>query len=141
MSLEQLVVVLNVEGFRAIDTSHVQTFARMAANILSVPIASHEPIVGEKSTETASGVHASTYEKVRKGGNWPPIYFAYDPKDVGLTAQVRIGPVSGLANVYAYCQELGIRGITEEKARELLDLAKENWSLLSADEVRKIIGR
>lgn len=141
VSLEKLLVVLNLQGFRDVDTSHIQAFARMAADILSVPIVSHEPIVGEKSPETASGVHASTYEKVRKGENLPPIYFAYDPRDVGLTAKVRIGPVSGLANVYAYCAELGIRDVTEEKAREVLDLAKKNWSLLSADEVRNVIGR
>jgi len=141
VELEQLLVVLNLQGFRDVKTSQIQAFAKMAANILSLPIGSHESIVGEKSTETASGVHASTYEKVRKGGNIAHIYFPYNPEDVGLKPRVRVGPLSGLANVYAYCAELGIRDVTEEKAREILDIAKKNWGLLSEEDIKNVLGR
>lgn len=141
VELEQLLVVLNLQGLREVDTPQMQKFAKMAAEILSVPILSHEAIVGERSTETASGVHASTYEKVRQGENLPPIYFPYRPEDVGLIPHVRIGPMSGLSNVYAYCEEIGIKNISEERAMEILDVAKNNWGLLSEAEVKGILGR
>lgn len=141
VDLERLLVVLNLQGFRDVDTRHIQQFAKMAADLLLVPIDPHEPIIGEKSTETASGVHASTYEKVRKGEGIPPIYFPYNPEDVGLKPSVRVGPLSGLSNVYAYCEALGINDVTEERALEILNLAKEKWGLLPEHVVRNIVGR
>lgn len=142
VKLEELLVVLNLKGLRGIDGSHIQEFTKMAADILAVPIATHEPIVGQKSAETASGVHASTYKKDRQGGNdHPDIYFPFHPGDYGLEPSVRVGPLSGLANVYAFCEELGIKGITEEKAREVLEAAKTEWRLLSEQDVRSIVGR
>lgn len=139
--LEELLVVLDIKGLRKIDGSHIQEFAQMAADILGLPIAPHEPIVGQRSTETASGVHASTYEKVRKGENLPDIYFPFHPEDYGLRPLVKVGPLSGLANVYALCERLGIKDVTEERARELLDIAKNEWRLLSEQDIRSIIGR
>jgi 2-isopropylmalate synthase len=139
--LEELLVVLDVKGLRKINGSRIQEFTKMAADILNLPMASHEPIVGQRSTETASGVHASTYEKVRKKEGFPDIYFPFSPKDYGLMPLVRVGPLSGLANVYAVCEKLGIRGITEERALEVLGVAKEEWRLLSDQDVKDIIGR
>lgn len=141
VKLEELLVVLNIKGLREIDGVRIQEFARMAADILNIPIGSHEPIVGQRSTETASGVHASTYEKVRKGENLPDIYFPFSPKDYGLTPLVRVGPLSGLANVHAFCEGLGIKNVTEKEAQEVLTVAKGEWRLLSEQDVRKIIGR
>ena len=141
VNLEKLLVVLKLQGFRDIDTRNIQEFARLAARILSVPILDHEPIVGERSTETASGVHASTYEKVQRGEGLPPIYFAFPPESVGLRPHVRIGPMSGMANVRAFCEEIGIKDVTDEKAHELLIFAKERWALLSEDDVRLFLGR
>lgn len=138
--LEELLVVLNIKGLRKIDGSRIQEFTIMAADILGLPIAPHEPIVGQRSTETASGVHASTYEKVRKGG-FPDIYSPFPPKDYGLMPLVRIGPLSGLANVFAVCEKLGIEGVTEEQALEILNVAKEEWRLLSDQDVINIVGR
>lgn len=139
--LEELLVVLDIKGLRTIDGSRIQEFTKMAADILNVPIGSHEAIVGQRSTETASGVHASTYEKVRKGENLPDIYFPFRPQDYGLTPLVRVGPLSGLANVYAVCEKLGIKGVTEERALEILDAAKSEWRLLSEQDVKNIVGR
>lgn len=141
VKLEELLVVLNIKGLRKIDGSRIQEFVKMAADILAVPIASHEPVVGQKSTETASGVHASTYEKIKKGENLPDIYFPFHPKDYGLTPLVRIGPLSGLANVRVFCEGLGIKDITEEKAREVLDAARIKWRLLSEEDIRDVVGR
>lgn len=141
VKLEELLVVLSIKGLRKIDGSRIQEFAKIAADILSLPIASHEPIVGQRSTETASGVHASTYEKIEKGSNLPDIYFPFSPKDYGLTPLVMIGPLSGFANVRVFCEKLGIKDITEEKAREILDVARSEWKLLLEEDVRSIVGR
>ena len=141
VKLEELLVVLNIKELRKIDGSRIQAFAKMAADILNIPIGSHEPIVGQRSTETASGVHASTYEKVKKGENFPDIYFPFSPKDYGLIPLVAVGPLSGLANVRAFCERLGIKDVTEEKAREVLDIAKSEYRSLSEQDVRNIVGR
>lgn len=135
VDLEQLLVVLNVKGFRNDNTEKIQQFAMMAAEILSRPIGEHEALIGNKWVETASGVHADTYRRK------PDLYFPFDPDKVGLKPQVRIGPLSGLANVYGFCEALGIKDITEEKAREILEAAKEQWGLLSEDTVRNLVGR
>jgi 2-isopropylmalate synthase len=139
--LEELLVNLDIDELRKIDGSHIQEFANLAADILNVPIAPHEPIFGKKSTETASGVHASTYEKNKKGEGLPDIYFPFSLKDYGLKPSVRIGPLSGLANVRVFCKELGIEDITEEKAQEVLHVAKTEWRILEEEDVRKIVGR
>jgi len=141
VKLEELLVVLDMKGLRKIDGLHIQEFVKMAADILAVPIASHEPIVGQKSTETASGIHASTYEKVKKGAGLPDIYLPYSPENYGLKPLVRIGPVSSLANVRAFCEYLGIYDITEEKAEEVLAAAKSGWKILSPNDVKEIVGR
>nr|MBI5455493.1 hypothetical protein [Candidatus Levybacteria bacterium] len=137
VSLEQLLVVLNLQGFRNVDTSKIQQFALMAAEILSVPIGSHEPVVGLESTATSSGVHASTYAK---GKSVEPIYFAFNPADVGLKPIVKIGPLSGLSNVEAVCKRLGL-DVTEEEKVALLNQAKTEWTLLSDEEVTHFLRR
>lgn len=138
--LERLLIVLHLQGFRDVNTREIQKFAKLAADILSVPIADHEPIVGAQATETASGVHAHTYQKGIKGKG-AHIYLPYNPEDIGQTPGVRIGPMSGLSNVYAYCKFLGMGAITEECALEVLSLAKEKWGLLPESVVRDVAGR
>ena len=137
VDLEKLLVVLALNGLRDVDMSQIQKFTQMAADIFSVPIQSHESIVGPESTATASGVHASGYAKDRS------IYSPYPngPEDVGLTRRTSIGPLSSLSNVYAFCEQWGIESPTEERAREILDLAKDRWGLLSKDDVKSVLGR
>ncbi|OGH07509.1 MAG: hypothetical protein A2171_02335 [Candidatus Levybacteria bacterium RBG_13_35_9] len=132
--LEQLVVVLNLNGIRPSDTSRLHEFAEMASNILSVPISSHEPIIGPESSTTASGIHASTYAKDQD------VYLPFNPSGVGLETHVRVGPLSSIANVYAFCKELEIREITEEEAVSVLNYAKNNGGLLIREEVFNILG-
>jgi 2-isopropylmalate synthase len=143
VALEQLLVVLNLEGFRNTDTRQLQEYTKMAAELLSVPIQSHEPLVGEESTATASGVHASTYGKSSSENqrDLPPIYFAVPPSDIGLEPHVKIGPMSGMANVHGFCREVGVDGITDADAQKLLSVAKERWALLSKEDVLGILGR
>ncbi len=137
VDLEQLVVVLNVQGYRDADTTGIIPFTHLASDILNVAHQNpHEAIIGEQWPETASGVHASTYGKMGS----VPIYFPFNPQEVGLQPRVRIGPMSGLANVRIFCDSIGIKDITEEKAREILDVAKSTWSLLSEERVRELVG-
>lgn len=137
VALEQLLVVLHLEELRDVDTTQIQKFAQMAANMLSVPIRPHEAIVGPESASTASGIHARGYEKNLE------IYspFPGGPEFVGLEPLVRIGPMSSLANVNEFCKQLGIEPPTEEKGIEILTLAKHNWGLLEAEDVKGILGR
>lgn len=138
VDLEQLVVVLDVSGYRDADVRDIIPFTNLASDILKIPRPGmHEPIVGEKWPETASGVHADTYQKMGD----IPLYFPFDPRKVGLEPRVRIGPMSGLANVHMFCKSIGIDDVTEEKAREILDEAKSSWSLLSEERVRRLMGR
>lgn len=142
VNLEQLLVVLSTTGLRKTDVTKIKIFSTMAAKILGVKIPSHEPIIGDRSTETASGVHASVYGKSEKHEELPPIYFPFNLKDIGAKAVVRIGPGSGISNVRIFCeQELGIKDVSEEKAREILDYASEQWGLLSKAAVKRILGR
>lgn len=135
VELEQLVVVLNLQGYREQDTKDMQKFAQMASQILSVPILSHEPIVGPQWPETGSGVHASSMGKDLS------LYLPFDPTSVGLEAHVRIGPMSGLSNVYIFCKAHGIWDVTEEKAREVLDYAQYKHGILTFEDVQNILGR
>ena len=139
VKLEKLLVLLDLEGYRNVDTSKLQLYTQMAADLLAVPIRPHEPIVGPESTSTASGVHASTYGK--GGEELPPVYFPFDPKAVGLEPHIRIGPMSGAANVHGFCREMGIDGITDADVQTLLGVAKERWALLSRNDVLSILGR
>lgn len=134
--LEQLIVILNLHGFKDVETSKIQEFAHLAADILSVPIRSHEAIIGQESTTTASGVHANAYGKDTTN----QIYLPIPPEKIGLKTHVRIGPMSGLSNVYAYCIEIGLSGITEEQAILILNHAKSNGGLLSAEDVKGLLN-
>lgn len=131
--LEKLIVVLNLKGHRPSDTRELQKYAQMAADILSVPISSHEPIVGLESTATSSGIHANGYSKDIN------IYLPFVPSEVGLETHVRIGPMSGLSNVYENCKEWGFREPSEEEAIQLLNLAKSNGHLLTKSEVERVL--
>jgi isopropylmalate/homocitrate/citramalate synthase len=141
VKLEELLVVLDLKGLREIDGSHIREFANMAADILNFPIALHESIVGAKSMETASGIHASAYAKGKIGG--APDHNIYlpvpDPEKYGLESLVRIGPMSGLANVYWTLDRLGMKNVTDEKAQEILNSAKEGWKILSDKDVINIV--
>ncbi len=141
VNLEQLLVVLSAKDFRNTDVREIRKFAQMAADILRLKIPSHEPIIGEQSTGTASGIHASTYGKTQNEG-LPPIYFPYDLDDIGAKALVKIGPTSGMANVMIFCKkEFGIDNITEEKAHEILNYAKERGGILSRETVKRLLER
>jgi 2-isopropylmalate synthase len=141
VNLEQLLVVLSAKGYRKTDVRKIRDFAEMSASMLGLEISKYEPIIGENSMETASGVHASAYGKSELHENLPPIYFPFDLKDTGSKAVVKIGPSGGIANVRIFCKnELGIEEISEEKAREILDDAQKNWGILSAERVQELLG-
>jgi 2-isopropylmalate synthase len=142
VALEQLLVVLNLQGFRDVDTHKMHTYTQMAADLLSVPLQSHEPLVGPQAFETASGVHASTIKKDgRLNNGHPPIYFPISPESVGLKATIKIGPMSGRANVTAYCAQNGIGDVSDTDAQRIVSYAKERWALLSKNDVLAILGK
>lgn len=143
VDLAQLLLNLNLEGFRSDDLTKLQKFAEYSAKILNMTIPVNAPIIGETAHSTSSGVHADAILKALAQGDHDlasKVYFAYDPESVGRRIEIKAGPMSGKSNIRFVLERLGIEP-TEERVEVVLRAAKSGSRVLSDEEVVAISRR
>lgn len=138
--LETIVGVLTQKNLLKANTRSLQEFAQYTARMLKLRISPFEPFIGELSTSTSSGIHSDEYAKSKRGQH-RNLYLPFDPEEFGLVEVIGIGPTSGISNVRAFCERVGIEDVSEEKAIEVLNYAKSHWGLLSDATVMRILGK
>jgi isopropylmalate/homocitrate/citramalate synthase len=117
----QLLLNLNLEGFRDDDLTKMKEVANIASKILKYEPAENSAVYGDNAFGTSSGVHASGKS----------IYHLVSPDLIGQKSKTEIGPFSGRANVEAKLCELGIES-TSEIVDSILHEAKQSRGLLSS---------
>lgn len=120
------------------DLSKLPAYEEFASRIFKVPIPSNYPGIGEKVSMTAAGIHAAAMRKARLLGlEAGAPYSSVDPRWFGRESSVRIGPLSGSANVLEVAERLGIKA-TDELIRLALEAAKTLNKILSDDDLKAI---
>ena len=143
VDLAQLILNLNLEGFRSDNLTRLQEFAEYSSKIFEMSIPANAPVIGKDTDGTSSGVHADAILKALEQGNpelASRVYSAYDPAIVGRKLDIRVGPMSGDSNaIYVLKYGLGIEA-TPERIRMLMEAAKnQNNKILSLEEVASIV--
>jgi 2-isopropylmalate synthase len=111
-----------------------------ASTILGEPIPPRHPMVGKNAYTTAAGIHGAAILKARHLGRPELMANAYagiDPRLTGHETEVRVGPLSGSANVEWVATRLGLP-FSSELAARVLDWARELDRILTDDEIRDI---
>lgn len=109
-----------------------------SSSIFDVEINPNYPIIGAKVFDTASGIHAAAMEKAEALGIEPGApYSTINPRWVGRESGVKIGPLSGSANVRMVARSLGLHS-TDVLVDAALDYAKKMNKVLTDDEVKRI---
>ncbi len=118
-------------------------YSQFMSKITGVSIPVNEPLVGEGSLETASGVHAAAILNAQKHGR-PDlagiVYFPFDPTTIGRRMDIKISRKSGRANAVLVLKEMFNDG-TEDEVQALLAAAQTSNHSLSDQEIRSIARR
>lgn len=138
-SLEQLFINLKIaRDSKRQKLMNLADLSNYASQIFNVPIPSNYPVIGEKVYRTASGIHASAefkVKKIKKGLATP--YSVVNPKWIGRSTDVVVGPLSGRSNVEWVFQRLGYE-ITDELVITTLETAQNLNTILSDDALMNI---
>lgn len=138
--MEQLLVNFHLEEISRYELTLLATYVERASQVLDLPIAVNGPIVGADAFITASGVHADAIWKAKQEDRndlAALVYAPFDPAVVGRTIDVRVGPLSGIANVRLAVSNLGLP-YDDHAANLLLDHAKNGARVLDPSEFRRL---
>ena len=138
--MEQILVNLQLLGWRQDDLSSLQTYVETVSAAVGVPIPVNQPIVGQDAFRTATGVHAAAVIKAQcKGDSWlaDRVYSGVPASIIGRTQEIEVGHLSGASNVHFF---LSNRGLDDEDSvcNAILDAAKKSERLLTEEEVLEI---
>ena len=139
--IEQLLVNLALNGWRALDLSGLPAYVAAAARALGFEIPDQQPVVGRDAFRTATGAHAAAIGKaLALGDAWlaDRVFSGVPAALVGRVQELEIGPGSGEANVIAW---LTARQIPAEShlVAAVLASAKQGDGVLSEAEVLHIL--
>jgi len=137
VALEQFLVHLRLAGLDARDLTALGDHVEAVAAALGVGIPHDAPVVGSDVHRTATGVHAAAIEKARARGDddlAERVYGAVPASWVGRRQEIRVGPMSGAANVRAVLRAAGATADETTVAR-VLARAKRVGRVLEPDEI------
>jgi 2-isopropylmalate synthase len=138
--MEQLLVNFQLEHMSDYQLTALSDYVSRASEVLDVPIPINAPIVGQDAFVTASGVHADAIWKAneeRRPDLAALVYAPFDPALVGRAVDVRVGPLSGKANVRLALNNLGLP-YDDATASALLSHVKGGSRVLSQPELRAL---
>ncbi len=140
-SMDQLLVNLKLLGWFDADLRLLPEYCRAVSEAVGLPILPNYPVVGKDAFETSTGVHAAAILKaMRRGDRWlaDRIYSGVPAAEIGREQRVTIGPMSGQANVFCWCEQHGIAPDPDLIAR-VLDLAKAGDRVLCDEEILALV--
>lgn len=138
--IELFALNLSLGGRWARDLVPMAEYCTRAAAVLAVPIPPTHPLLGDAAFRTATGVHAAALQKAAQKAAWlsDRVYGAVPSAVVGRRQEVRVGPLSGRANVEAWLTAHG-RGVEESLVRRILDHARAADHVLAEDEIERLL--
>lgn len=139
--MDQLLVNLQLMGYIDRNLSNLMRYCEAASEATGVPIPITYPVVGRDAFRTATGVHAAAVIKAfRKGDTWlaDMVYSGVPAQLFGREQQIEIGPMSGKSNVVFWLETHGVE-VTDERVERVFNYAKQHNSVLTDEEVRKLI--
>jgi 2-isopropylmalate synthase len=136
VQLELLVLNLALAGRMPFELEPLARYASRAAELLGWTIPPNHPLLGENAFRTATGVHASAIVKAKRLGQAfsDQVYSAVPAGAVGRKQEIRIGRMSGRANVVSWLEEHGIEE-SDAVVRAVLERARSADHLLSDEEI------
>lgn len=140
-ALEQLLVNLRLDGLDDRDLTTLPDYVRAVSEATGVPVPDGAPVVGRDVFCTATGVHAAAILKARERGDAEAeerVYSGIPASWVGREQDVRIGPMSGAANVRACLGALGMEPDDATVARVLAH-AKRARRVLALDDIARAV--
>jgi len=138
--IEQILVNLQLLGWRHDDLSCLQTYVEAASEAVGVPIPVNQPIVGQDAFRTATGVHAAAVIKAQcKGDSWlaDRVYSGVPASIIGRAQEIEVGHLSGASNVHFFLTNRGLND-DDSVCEVILDAAKKSERLLTEEEVMEI---
>lgn len=136
VQLELVILNLALEGRMPLALEPLARYARRAAELIGWSIPANHPLLGENAFRTATGVHAAAIVKAQKLGAElsDQVYSAVPARAVGRKQEIRIGRMSGRANVLSWLEEHGIEE-SDAVVRAVLERARSADHLLSDEEI------
>lgn len=139
--LDQLLVNLKLMGWIDNDLSNLRNYCELAASACGWTIPCNYPVVGRDAFRTATGVHAAAVIKSYRKGNAELadlVYSGVPAAAFGLRQVIEIGPMSGRSNVVFWLETRHLEA-TEERVARIYECAKQSSSVLTEDEVMRLI--
>lgn len=140
--MDQLLINLKLMGWIDKDLKVLNQYVHDIANYTKVSIPKNYPMMGDDVFETTTGIHASAVLKAMKTGNqWlsERIYTSIPSSWLGKEQVLRIGPLSGKANVIFWLENNGVE-YNENMVHKILNHAKLTNHTLSDEEIKSIIN-
>lgn len=139
--MDQLLVNFQLMGYIKRDLKSLQKYCQVTAEATGMSIPPNYPVVGRDAFRTATGVHAAAVIKAFKKNDEVlanMVYSGVPAHEFGLEQIIDIGPMSGKSNVVFWLQRRGVEA-TEERVERIFATAKQSASVLTEDELRKLI--
>jgi isopropylmalate/homocitrate/citramalate synthase len=139
--MDQLLVNLKLMGWIDNDLSRLREYCQVAESSCGWTIPVNYPVFGRDAFRTATGVHAAAVIKSYKKGDPGLADLVYSGVPAGLFGmeqQIEIGYMSGKSNVIYWLEHRGLEA-SDERVERILAHAKQSPSVLSEDEVMKIV--
>jgi 2-isopropylmalate synthase len=140
VQLELVILNLALAGHLPLELEPLSRYASRMAELLAWTIPPNHPLLGENAFRTATGVHAAAIVKARRLGDAlsDQVYSAVPARAVGRKQEIRIGRMSGRANVVSWLAEHGIE-VSDAVVRAVLERARAADHLLSDEEIMETV--
>jgi 2-isopropylmalate synthase len=139
--MELLLVNLKLLGWIDRDLSTLPDYCEAVAEATGFEIPPNYPVIGKDAFVTSTGVHAAAILKARRKGDlWlaDRVYSSVPARDVGREQVIRVGPMSGQANVVAWLAERGLEAGPETVER-IFAAAKLSDRVLRDEEILALL--
>ena len=137
--IEELILGLELlYGYESkYDLAKLPELGELLANISKIPYANNKPILGSRNFTRESGIGVNlVLEK-------PLAMFGTHPALTGRSGDIVLGKKSGKASIAYKLKELGIEGVGDEQAAELLAQVKQagikKCGLINDDEFKQLL--
>ena len=138
-AVEELILGLELlYGYKSkYDLAKLPELGQLLADLSGIPYANNKPVLGSRNFTRESGIGVNLVLEE------PLAMFGTHPALTGRTGDIVLGKKSGKASIEYKLKELGIEGVGDEQAAELLVQVKQagiaKRGLITDDEFRKIL--
>lgn len=140
--LDLLMVNLKLLGWIGSDLSGLPAYCRAVSDAVGVEIPRNYPAIGPDAFETSTGVHAAAIAKaLARGQAWlaDRVYSGIPASELGLRQVIRVGPMSGQANVLGWLSAHQLQAGPDAVGR-VMAAAKASDHVFSDSEMEALVA-